>query len=114
MPTSSFDKSRFSIKRILSLVGEDIVIIRNGTALPSQRALVVEVNTSAFSFTVNGGAGRGEHNNMALVGYYGHPTETNLDVAVGDRFLSNNIQYEVIFLHRLIDNRVEARIRLTT
>lgn len=104
---------RFSIERIMDRVGKDIVIIRAGVTLPSQRALVVEVNTSAFSFTVNGGAGRSEHNNMAIVGYYNHPNKTNLDIKMGDRFLSDGLQYEVVFIHRLIDNRIEGRIRLT-
>ena len=101
---SSIDRA-VDTARLIADKATSITVVRGGTA---QTAQSVRIETAGRPYTYQTEAGQTAQADALIIGYAGHPTITDTDLQLGDRFAVGGVGYEIVGLLPGLSNSLQA------
>ena len=101
---SSIDRG-VDTARLVADKPTSITVVRGGVA---QAAQSVRIETAGRPTIYQTEAGQTAQADVVIIGYAGHPTITDTDLQLGDRFAVGGVGYEIVGLLPGLSNSLQA------
>ena len=91
--------------RVIADKSTSITVVRSGVAQSAQN---VRIETAGRPAIYQTEAGQTAQADALIIGYAGHPTITDTDLQLGDRFAVGGVGYEIVGLLSGLSNSLQA------